>query len=449
MEYFQIFLVRSLGVLLPQLVVGQPEPTRREQVAPVPVIGKGPGLADQPVDHVPVLDAMLPPPPQPGQLLHPLLGVPHFQPLGMQPHLHPLAHQPARHRVDVPRHPQHTAALHPHPQPLARLQPTGRQRPEHGHLLGQAAPPAGIALGEHLPQKGHVRVPAGEVPLAPQQQLLLQPPLQLVVALLDIAVLVCLPGVDRLPPQPIVPQQRLIPLLEDLRLRLAGLHRRRQPVGPMDRRHPAQLPQGVLQPLAEALQALRETHRPCLPVRVGQHEVVNQVGKGRAGDGHPQLRTVCEVRGTQLSRLVDLGKEHLLGRAVLGSPPLDVPLQGPQLSLAEAAGVLPLEGLEQGLGLQARGYAQLLHDPAPNVGEGVRACPPGVVHTHLTGQPLEPPVFAGGLARHAGFARRLLPGQSLEIEAAEATHLVIGNHAGTLLVARVPDRLRRPAEREI
>ncbi len=427
--------------MLLQLVVGQPEPARREQIAPVAVVGERPRLADQPVDHVPVLDAVLPPPPQPGQLLHPLLGVPHLQPLGKKPHLHPLADQPARHRVDVPRHPQDTAPLDPHPQPLARLQPAGRQRPQQGHLLGQAGSPAGIAPGEHLPQEGHVRLPAGEIPMAPQQQLLLQPPLQLVVALLRIAILVSLPGVDRLASQTIVSQQRLVPLLEHLRLRLAGLHRRRQPVCPVHRRHPAQLPQGVLQPLAEALQALREAHRPRLPVRVGQHEVVHQVGKGRAGDGHSQLRAVREVRGTQPTRLVDLGEEHLLRWAVLGPPPLDPPLQGPQLPLGEAAGVLPLQGLEQGLGLQAGGQAQLLLDPGPDVGEGVGACPPGVLHTHLAGQPLEPPVLAGRLAGHPGLARRLLPGQPLEIEAVETSHLVISDHAGTLLDTRVPDRL--------
>ena len=199
----------------------------------------------------------------------------------------------------------------------------------------------------------------------------------------------------------------------------------------MDLGYPAQLPQGVLQALTEALQALREAQRPRLPVRVGQHEVVHQVGKRRAGDRHPQLGAVREVRGTQPARLVDLGEEHLLGGAVLGPPLLDPPLQGPQLPVGEAAGMLPLQGLEQGLGLQAGGQGQLLLDPGPDVGEGVGPCPPGVVHTHLAGQPLQPPVLAGGLAGHAGLARRLLRGESLKIEAAKASHLLIGNHAGT------------------
>ena len=205
MKYLQILLVRSPGMPLPQLVVGQPEPARREQITPIAIIGKSPWLPHQPVDHVPVLDPVLPLPPQPGQLLHPLLGVPHLQPLGKKPHLHPLADQPAGHRVDVARHPDQAAALDPHPYPLERLQAARRQRPQHRQLLGQAGSTAGIAPLEQPPQEGDVSVPAREIPAATQQQLLLQPPLQPVVALLTIAVLVGLPGIDRLPPQAVVP----------------------------------------------------------------------------------------------------------------------------------------------------------------------------------------------------------------------------------------------------
>jgi hypothetical protein len=145
---------------------------------------------------------------------------------------------------------------------------------------------------------------------------------------------------------------------------------------------------------------------------------------------------------------VDLGKEHLLGRTVLGPPLLDPPLQGPQLSLGEAVGILPLQSLEQRLGLQAGGQGQLLLDPGPDVGERVESCPPGVVHTHLARQPLEPPVLAGGLAGHPSLAGRLLLGESVEIEAAKASHLLISNHAGTLLNVRVPDRLQLRSEWE-
>jgi hypothetical protein len=272
---------------------------------------------------VPVFDAMLAPAPQPGQLRHPLLGVPDLQPLGVQPHFHPFANQPAGHRVDIAGDPDDAASLDPHAQPLARLQAAGRQRLQHRQFLGQADLPSFIALGEELAYEAPVPFPRGKVPAPAQQQCLPQRSLELVVALLRIAVLVGLASIDGLPTQSVMAQQRLIALLEHFRLRLPRLHRRRQPVGAMHCRHAAQLPQRILQPLAQALQALRKTNRARLPVRVGQHEMVHQVWERRAGDGHLQLGAVREVRSTQPARRVDLGEEHFLGRPLLGPPLLE------------------------------------------------------------------------------------------------------------------------------
>jgi hypothetical protein len=156
--------------------------------------------------------------------------------------------------------------------------------------------PPRVQLAEHLAQEGRVGVPAGEVRAAPQQQGLPQRPLELAMALFDVAVLVGLTRVDRLPLQVVVPQQRLVAGLQRVPL-LAGRHRRRQAVRAVELGHAAQLPQGILQPLAEALQALGEADRPRLPVRVGQHKVIHQMGEGGTGDGHAQLGAVGEVTG--------------------------------------------------------------------------------------------------------------------------------------------------------
>jgi hypothetical protein len=115
----------------------------------------------------------------------------------------------------------------------------------------------------------------------------------------------------------------------------------------------AQLGQGILQAVAEALEALGEADRARLPVRVGQHEVVDQVRERLAVDGHLQAAGVREVGGAQPAGFVDLAEEHLLGRPVQGTPLLDVPLQGAQLPVGKAARVLALQPLEHGLGLQA------------------------------------------------------------------------------------------------
>jgi hypothetical protein len=81
--------------------------------------------------------------------------------------------------------------------------------------------------------------------------------------------------------------------------------------------------------------------------------VVEQVVQRGALNGHAQAAQVGEVRGGQPAGPVGLGEEHLPGRPLGGTPVLDPALQGPQLAVGEAAGVLPLQGGEEGLGLQA------------------------------------------------------------------------------------------------
>jgi len=202
----QVLLRRPLRLPLQKQVVGHAEAAGGEQVRPVTVVSEGPRLAEEPVDDVPVRDAVLAPSPQPGQLFHPLLGVEDLDPLGVQPGLDPLADQPAGHRVDVPLHPDSAARLHPHLQPLARLQTMPRQRPQQGTFLGQASGSASVLLAEQLPQEHRVAVAAGEVPAAPQHQGLVYRLLEAMVPLLHVAVLVALARLNGLPLQTVVPQ---------------------------------------------------------------------------------------------------------------------------------------------------------------------------------------------------------------------------------------------------
>jgi hypothetical protein len=415
-------------LLRAQHVVGQAEATARKQLLAIAIVGKGTRLAHQPVDDMPVVDALLAPTVQPRQPFDLPLAVPDFQHLGVQPHLDPLADEPAGHRVDVAGHMNRAPRIDPDPQPLARLQPPRRQRPQHRQLLGQTRLPAGIQLGEHLTHEHGVGFTAGEVPAAPQHQRLVQGPFELAVALLDIAVLVAVAGLNRLPPHAIVPQQCLITLRE----RLAFFTRRDgrgQPVGPMDLGNTAQLPHRVLEPFAETLQALGETDRPRLPVGVRQHEVVDQMRKRHAGNGDAQAAAMGEIRGAQPTRLVDLREDHFLGGSVQRSPALEPALQGPQLVGREPARMLPLQFREQGGGQQAGVHTQQFLQVRPNVAEGVRSGAPIVFHAwHLTGQLAELPVFARGLLIDADFVSRLRFGQALPVEATEATYLLIGDH---------------------
>ena len=197
----------------------------------------------------------------------------------------------------------------------------------------------------------------------------------------------------------------------------------------MQQRHAAQFPQGVLQTFAEALVALGETDRARLPVRVRQHEVVDQVVEGRAVDGHPQLGAVREVTGTQSSRRMDLVEEDLLGLAVQGSPGLDPPLQGAELAVGEATGEAALQVGEQGLGLQAGVELQQGFEFGPDVGKGVRPGPPIAGHTFdLRRQPSEAAILASRLGAQAGLGGGQFLGQSLSVETAEPPDLLVLNH---------------------
>jgi hypothetical protein len=119
----QVLLGRPGRLSLQEQVVGHAETTAWEQVAVVAVVGKRSRLAPQPVNDVPIVDAVLAAPTQARQFLDTLLGVPQFHPLGVQAGFQPLADQPAGHRVDVSLHADQAARFHAHTQPLARLQP--------------------------------------------------------------------------------------------------------------------------------------------------------------------------------------------------------------------------------------------------------------------------------------------------------------------------------------
>lgn len=398
----QVLLRRPPRLLLTQPVVGQAEAAGREQVRPVAVVGERPRLAYQPVDHVPVLDPLLAPTAQPRQPLHAPLCVPDLDPLRVHPRLHPLPDQASRHRVGVALDVDRAAPVHPHAPVLVRLQAPARQPPQPGPLLRQTLLPVGIELFEQLLQEALVFRPTAEVPAAPQQQRLLQGSLELPVALLAVAVLVGLPRLNRLTFQAVVTQQRSVTLREQRPFR-PGRHRRGQPVRTMHRRHPAQPPQGVLQPLAQTLVALGEAERPRLPVRVRQHEVVEQVLEHDTADRHPQRGAVGEVAGTQPARVMHLGEEHFPGRPVQGPPLLDPPLERPHLPVGEATGVAALQVGEQGPGLQPRIELQQRLQFGPDLDEGIRAGTPVTLHAlDLTGQLAEATVLARRLGGHAG-----------------------------------------------
>jgi len=74
---------------LAEQVVSLAKAARREQVRPVAVAGQRSRLTHQPVDHMPVIDAMLVPATQPRRRHLQLLRVPDFDGLDADTHFHP------------------------------------------------------------------------------------------------------------------------------------------------------------------------------------------------------------------------------------------------------------------------------------------------------------------------------------------------------------------------
>ena len=400
MQQPQVLAVRTRRHPRTQHVVGDSERGRWEQVVPVPVRRERPRLADQPVDHVPVVDAVLPATPQARHPVHHLLRVPHFHLLGIQPHLDPFTDQSARHRVHVAARADRAARIHLRLDPARRLESTRRQRTQVLHLLGLLHDPVRVELSEQIAEVVLVGLAAGEVATGAEHQLLIERAFEAMVALFDVAVLVPVPGLDRLPVEAVVLQQRLIPLGE-LRTRRARRDRGREPIGAVNGGHAAEFGQRVLQPVGQRLERLGEAHRAGLPIRVGEYEVVDQVLERLTVDGHPQIGHVREIGGTQPTGRVNLGEEYFLRRSVTRAPGLHPPLERAELTIGEAPGVLALELPEQGQRLQPRIEDQSFRDADPDVGEGVRVSTPGMRHPYLAGEPVEPAVLACGLGIHA------------------------------------------------
>jgi len=392
-EDLQVLLARPRGAVLSQDVVRHPEPAGGEHRVAVAVLLERPGLAHQPVDHVAVRDFVFAPAPKPWQHVHPTGPVPDLQLFGPNVDLDPLADQPARHRVDIPTDVDRAPRVHTGGDPTVHLQPPQRQRRQHRLFLGEPLAAVGVPPGHDLAEKRLVLAAAGEVAASPQHQRLVNGLLEPVVALLDVAVLVRLPRPDRLGVEAVMRQQRPVTSGEPLGFGI-GLDRRGEAVGAVLPGNPSQFPEGVLQPRAQALPALREADRAGLPVRVGEYEVVDQVVERLARDRDAQLGHVREVRGTEPTRFMILCEEHLLRRPLGGPPVFEPPLEGPQLPVGVPTREAALQVEEEGLGLEPRVEAEPLLDLGPHVLERVLPGPPGVGDSPLGGEPVRVAVLA-------------------------------------------------------
>src|SRR5437868_6069759 len=319
-------------------VVGDPKPAGREEVVPVAVVGEGTGLSDQPVDDVPILDPVAPAAAQPREAVHPLLPIPDFQLLRANACLYPFANEPAVHRVGVVLHRDRGGGADPHAQPLAGIQPCGGKRSQPPPLLLKAFPPAGVELVKELLEESGVLRTALELAAAAQHQLLVERHFETMMALLYIPVLVAPARVGRLGPEAVVRQQRLVAVGERSPAVGGGaVDGGGKRIGAVASGNAAEFEERLLQALREALETLGKADAARLPVRVGEHKVIQQVRKRPPGDHDPQVRKVAEVGSAEIAGMVLLREEDLPGRSLGRAPLLHLALQTAELPIREAA----------------------------------------------------------------------------------------------------------------
>ena len=135
--------------------------------------------------------------------------------------------------------------------------------------------------------------------------------------------------------------------------------------------------------------------------------------KRRPPDGHAQLVHARKVRLSSVSRLILLGKKHLLRRAFGGSPLLDPPLQRAQLTRLERARMPALQLAKKRLDLQVGINLQKSLDLLPHVSKRILARTPRVRLLRLAWQLAQPHVLARGSLAHAGLRRCCRYGLSL------------------------------------
>jgi hypothetical protein len=355
---------------------------------------------------MPVVDPMVRRPAQPLHRLDPLIRVPHLDRLSPDPRFHLLADQPRRHRIGVLLHLDRAPLIHPHRLPLQRLQTPLRQGTQaplfHAKRLPSFHVPPRHQSTDELP----VLLSTREIAAAAEQQFLVERLFEAAMALLAVAVLVAAGRIGRLGHQIVMTHQGLVGSRVLLGVALV-VNRQRHPVGAMTGWYAAEFPQSVLQTLAEAGETLGEAQRRMLPVRVGQHEVVDHVRERLTRDRHAQRRHVGEVRRPEPTGFMHLAEEDFLGGTVLGFPLPHPPLDRPLPRLPVLARMFPHQPLQQSLGLQRRLALQLLFQERPDTGQRIDAGSPGARFARFAGQLPLVAIFACGLAIHARFHRRI------------------------------------------
>lgn len=381
-----------------QLVISHAKTAIGKQVLAEAVVLKSARFSHQLIDDVPIVDGVLVAAYQPRQRLDVLPRVPNFHAISVELDIDFLADQAAVDRVGIAVNVNQAPRVHTHRRnSQAALLPLGRKRPEQGPFFGVPLMTRGVARGDNVLQKPHVLLAAGKVAAATQVQGLVHGRLEVSMRRLAVAVLVRLADVDPLARQAVVFQQTQVPRLKFAFGRQV-VDRRGETIAAMPTRHAPQFPQRVLQAVGQGLERFRRAHRHRLPVRVGQHEVIDQVVERLTENRDSQRVHVGEVRSRQIPRVMHLLEHHRAGRAEQRSPLLDTPLERAAVARVQLPRMLALEPVEQRLRLQTRLRLQPGLSQRPQFRQRI---PPGAIGA-------APLLGAGKRSQRAILACRLL-----------------------------------------
>jgi hypothetical protein len=212
----QVVLDHAAGPLVLQDVVSHPEPAGGEHRIAVAVFLERPGLANQPVDDVAVLDAILSPAPESRQGVDLPGPMPDVEGLGPDVNIHLFTDQTTGQRIGVAADVDRAPGIDPGLEPSRHLQPASRQIRQHGHFLMKTLLSVGIASGHELLEEQLIVASAGEIAAASKHQGLVDGLLETVMTLLDVAILVGLSRLDRLTFELVMREQRLVSLSKHL-----------------------------------------------------------------------------------------------------------------------------------------------------------------------------------------------------------------------------------------
>ena len=285
MQQRQVFLGRTAFVeLFSEPVISQAEPCGREQILAVRIVRERSRLPHQRVDHVPVMHRVLVPTDQSRQRVSKFVRVPDLHAVGEESSFHPLADQSAMHRVGAAVNVDETSRIDATTHLETTRQTHIGQAPQRRDLFCEAIAPRFVANFHHVLEELTVLLAAGELPTTTQEQRLIDGGFEVAVRRLGIAIFVGLSGIDPLAGQTVVRQQIAVAGLELPRRRVV-VHRGGEAVAAMPSRHATEFVQGGLQAIGEGLERFGQTDAHGLPVRVGEHEMVDHVVKRLASDG--------------------------------------------------------------------------------------------------------------------------------------------------------------------